>query len=126
MPGTLGTFLLLLVGLCFSVAGELMLKHGMNQVGRLDFTPGLLAAGLFRTFTNPYVLLGFASVFTASIFWLGVLSRAPLSWAWPLLSLSYVFGVLLSWLVLGESLSFSRLAGVLIICFGVFLVYRSA
>lgn len=121
-----GTFVLLLVGLVLSVAGELMLKHGMNQVGKFAFELDLILASLVRTFTNPFVLAGFATIFVSSIFWLGVLSRAPLSWAWPMLSLSYVFGVFLAWLLFGEALSVSRLAGVITICFGVFLVYRSA
>jgi len=118
-------FLLLLVAVCFSVTGELLLKSGMNKVGVLSLQPHQIASSLWRAFTNPLVLAGFALVFIASIFWLAVLSRAPLSWAYPLLSVSYVLGVMFSWAVLGETVSLSRLAGVIIIVIGVFLVYRS-
>lgn len=121
----LRAFMILLVAVVFSVTGELLLKHGMNSVGFLSLRPGPLIAGLWRAFTNPYVLIGFGSVFLASIFWLSILSRVPLSWAYPMLSLSYVLVVFASWWFLGEHLSMTRVLGVLVIWGGVFLVYRS-
>ncbi len=118
-------FLLLLVAICFSVTGELMLKTGMNKVGVLSLQPSQIVASLWRTFTNPYVLGGFTLVFTGSIFWLAVISRAPLSWAYPLLSISYILGIALSWLLLGESVTLSHFAGAFMIVAGVFVIYRS-
>ncbi len=118
-------FLILLVGLVFSVSGELLLKHGMNSVGHLSLQPSLIVPGLLRTFANPFILAGFVLVFTASIFWLSVISRLPLSLAYPLMSVSYVLVVLTSWLILKEDISVTRLLGVFIILSGVAVVYRS-
>ena len=113
------------VGICFSVAGELMLKAGMNRVGVLSLQPGNVLEGLWRSFTNPLVLAGFVSVFLASIFWLGVISRIPLSLAYPMMSLSYVVVVFASALLLREQVTFTRVAGVAVIIVGVYIVYRS-
>lgn len=117
--------LILLVAVSFSVTGELLLKHGMNNVGFFSLQPQLLLSGLVRTFTNPFVLSGFTCVFLGSIFWLSVLSRLPLSLAYPLLSVSYVLVVLSAWLLLKESISVDRMIGVFIIISGVVVVYRS-
>ncbi len=117
--------LILLVAISFSVTGEGLLKHGMNTVGMFSLQPHLILSGLVRTFSNPYVLGGFSFIFLGSVFWLSVLSRLPLSLAYPLLSLSYVLVVLSAWLILKEDISVTRMAGVFIIISGVVVVFRS-
>jgi len=47
------------------------------------------------------------------------------SYAYPLISLGYVFTAILAWVLIGEALTTTRMAGILIICLGVFLVARS-
>ncbi len=118
-------FLLLLIAVLLSVTGELFLKHGMNRVGLLSLQMADLLPGLWRTFTTPAILAGFGLVFAGSIFWLAVISRVELSWAYPMLSLGYVIGVIASWLILGEQFSIYRLAGVLVVCSGVLIIARS-
>ncbi len=118
-------FLLLLVAILLSVTGELLLKGGMNRVGTLSFRPNLFLPTLWRAFTTPQIIAGFVLAFAASIFWLAVISRVQLSYAYPMLGLSYVVVLFASWLLLGEHFSFTRLAGVFIICSGVFVVFRS-
>lgn len=118
-------FLLLLIALSFTVTGELLLKHGMNKVGVLSLQPNLIVPMLARTFTTPQVLMGFASVFTGSLFWLAVISRIDLSLAYPMLSIGYIIVVIASWLLLGEQLSVFRVLGALIIVGGVFVLTRS-
>ena len=118
-------FVALLIAISFSVTGELLLKHGMNNVGSLDLTGWHAVPQLIRTFTNLYVLIGFVLIFGGSIFWLSVLSKAQLSWAYPMLSMSYIIVVFLSALFFNEAVTAWRIAGVLTIVAGVFMVYRS-
>lgn len=118
-------FLLLLVAIGFTVCGELLLKAGMNQVGVLSLQPDRIVPSLVRVFTTPVIVGGFALIFTGSIFWLAVISRIPLSVAYPMLSMSYVLGVAGAWLFLGEAVTVQRLVGVAIICTGVVVVTRS-
>lgn len=121
----LQAFLLLLVAIAMSTTGELLLKHGMNMVGVLSLAPGDIVPMLFKAFTNPFVFAGFALIFGGSIFWLAVISRVDLSWAYPMLSLGYIIVVIESWIILNEPVTALRLAGVLIICLGVFILSRS-
>lgn len=118
-------FALLLAAVSMSVTGELLLKHGMNQVGVLSLHPDNIMSGLWRSFTSPFVLLGFASVFGGSIFWLSIISRVQLSYAYPMLSLGYVLVVIASWIFLNEQFHPMRLVGVLVICIGVVIVSRT-
>lgn len=118
-------FLLLLFAISLSVIGEFLLKAGMNQVGVLSLTPKGFVSGLLRAFSNPRILAGFAFIFSGSLIWLAVLSRMDLSWAYPMLSLGYLFVVLTSWFFLGETLSLLRVMGTLFVCLGVYLIFRS-
>lgn len=115
----------LLVSVLLTVSGELLLKHGMNLHGTFVPQISTLIPNLVRIFSNPFVLLGFALIFSASILWLSVISRVPLSTAYPMLSLGYVLTVLLSGIVLREAVPIAKVAGVLLIVSGVVLVARS-
>lgn len=118
-------FALLVIAILMTNTGELLLKRGMSMMGEMSLHPETLIPTLFRTFTNPFVFAGFVLVFGASIFWLAVLSRVDLSWAYPMLSLGYVVVVVLSAIFLNEPITVSRVLGVVIIIAGVFVLYRS-
>ena len=125
MTPTLRAIVLLLCAVSISAVAELALKHGMTQVGVLSFTPREFFPALVRSFTNVFVVAGFALAFVSAIFWISVLSRVPLSYAYPMLSLSYAVVVFLSWLIFKEQVSLLRIVGVAVVCLGVFLVSQS-
>ena len=113
-------YALLLTAICLTVTGEVLLKVGMNQVG--EFSPSLPV--LIRTFTQWQVVLGFALIFGGSLFWLGVISRANLSYAYPLLAMNYVAVLVPSYFWLNEKIGLSQLVGTLIIVVGVIVITR--
>ena len=108
-----------------STTGELLLKHGMNTVGVMSLAPSDFIPMLLKAFTNPFVFAGFVLIFGGSIFWLAVISRVDLSWAYPMLSLGYILVVIESWILLNEPVTSVRFIGVLVICLGVFILSRS-
>src|SRR5262245_59197111 len=115
-------YLLLLIAISLTVTGEVLLKLGMNQV-RAEvgaFTASLPV--LLRTFTEWRVILGFALIFSGALFWLGVISRADFSFAYPLLALSYVIALLPARFVLQEPLSLNRILGALIVVVGAIVI----
>lgn len=113
---------LLLVAVALSATGELLLKHGMSQIGVFTFEPQML----IRIFLTPQVFFGFVLVFGGAIFWLAVISRVDLSFAYPMLALGYVFVVFASWFFLQEPLNVQKLLGIGIICTGVLVLAGSA
>jgi len=117
--------ILLLVTVTLNVVGQYLMKRGMSDVGVITGALNQLLISLATAFTNPYVLAGVGAYGLSSIFWLILLSRVDLSYAYPALSLGYVLITLVSALFLGEEVSPLRWAGVLIICVGVIAVARS-
>jgi multidrug transporter EmrE-like cation transporter len=117
--------ILLLVTVTFNVMGQYLMKRGMIDVGAISGDLSQLFGSLVNAFTNMYVLAGVGAYGLSSIFWLILLSRVELSYAYPALSLGYVMVTLVSALLLGEQVSALRWAGVLVICVGVILVARS-
>lgn len=114
--------LLLIPAILSSTTGQLFLKLGMTQVGGFDFTPSAIIATLPHVILNPFIWLGFVGFIGGTVFWLGVISRAPLSLAYPILALSYFVVVVESALILGEQVSLVHLIGVAIIFAGVVVV----
>jgi drug/metabolite transporter (DMT)-like permease len=115
-------YVLLLIAISLTVTGEVLLKLGMNQV-RAEV--GAFAANLpvlLRTFTEWRVILGFALIFSGALFWLGVISRADFSFAYPLLALSYVIALLPARFVLQEPLTLNRVLGALIVVAGAVVI----
>jgi drug/metabolite transporter (DMT)-like permease len=114
-------FCLIVVAVCLSATGELLLKKGMSALGGIEYT----LTGLVRTFTAWPILLGFGLLFVGALIWLKVLSLADLSWAYPLLALGYPLVVIGSFLFLGETVNLQRLGGAAIIVVGVFVMFHS-
>jgi drug/metabolite transporter (DMT)-like permease len=116
------SLLLLIPAILSSTTGQLFLKMGMSQVGDFEFTPDAILTVLPQVIFNPFIWLGFIGFIGGTVFWLAVLSRAPLSLAYPVLALSYFVVVIEAWLILGEPLTWQLLAGVGIIFVGVVIV----
>lgn len=114
--------LLLIPAILLSTTGQLFLKMGMNQVPDFAFTPDAVLAALPSIVFNPLIWIGFAGFIGGTVFWLGVISRAPLSLAYPVLAMSYFVVVLEAWLFLGEQVSLQKIIGVAVIVGGVILV----
>ena len=111
----------LLSAVALGVAGQMVMKTGMTQVGALN---ALNLNSLGRMFSNIYVILGIGCYALSSIVYLMALSKLPLSFAYPMVGLGYVIGVLLSALFLREPVSLARWMGVLLICGGAVLIGR--
>jgi len=113
---------IVLTNLVFSVAGQLLIKKGVDQVG--VFIPAKWFSFFIASFTNPYILLGESLYLAGAFLWLIVLTKIDLSVAYPMLSLGYVFILFFSALWLHEPVTWVNTAGVLLICAGVALVLR--
>ncbi|MCX7839644.1 MAG: EamA family transporter [Anaerolineae bacterium] len=113
----------LIPAMLLTTTGELFLKRGMNEVGVLDFAAlDTLVPTFIKIFKNPNIWIGFVGFGLGSLFWLSVISRVPLSLAYPMLGLMYVIIVIESWIFLGEGLHPLRVLGALIVGLGVAIV----
>ena len=115
----------ILVCVALGVGGQLLLKKGMSvdrdAVDRMsEVVPRLMKAAM-----SPVVIAGFVLYGLSAALWLIILTRAELSWAYPLLSMGYVLVVVLSRFLFHEAVSVTRLMGTLVIVFGVWLISRT-
>ncbi len=114
---------LLVVSVAFAVVAQVMLKAGMNAVGRIGIG-GLSAprAVVMAVATEPRIWAGLALYGVSALFWLVVLSRIPLSVAYPFVGMSYIVVVASARLFLGEHVPLLRWVGVAVVAAGIVLV----
>ena len=109
----------------FTVAGQLLVKAGMLEVGamprQLDALPGFL----FCSLTNLKVVSGLALAVLAALAWIGAVSLSDISFAYPFMSLAIVLVLTLSGVVFGENVPLNRWLGVIIVCLGLIVAARS-
>lgn len=103
-------------------AAQLLLKLGMNALN-LDE----IAHSGFPTETVLWAGIGLVFYAAALLLWMLALSRYHLSFAYPMLSVSYILVYLGAVLMpsLHESVSLTKTLGILLIVAGVILVTRS-
>lgn len=106
---------------CFLLtASQVFLKKALMAFGPFHFT--------FQFFKNVFTNLSFAlsgiSMVIATMIWVFVLKKYEFSSAYPLISISYIFGLLAAQFIFHEYVSWTRWLGVLVIMFGVFLVVQ--
>ena len=120
----LKNLLLIVLTVMINTTGQFVIKTGVNKIGKISITENLFGT-ILKALTSWIIIGGFGLYFISAILWIIILSRAELSWAFPILSLSYVITVLISPILLNESFSVQRLIGTLVICIGVYLVGRT-
>ena len=114
---------LLLVSVAFAVLGQVTLKSAMTRVGRIGVEEvSEPAVTIARAAREPRLWLGLALFGISALFWLVVLSRVPLSLAYPFVGLSYILVVASARLFLHEHVPVLRWVGVLVVAVGIAIV----
>lgn len=122
---TLTTFAFILTGVLLNACAQLLLKAGVNAVGAIALERSTLVDTALRVLSQWPVLAGL-SLYVASVaVWIVGLSRVDVSIAYPMLSLGYVVNAVAAWWLFGEMIGPLRMAGILLILAGVFLIARS-
>lgn len=114
-------YMLLIFNVLLTVIGQILLKQGVSEVGRINSFRELFSK-LTQVIFNPFVISGIGIYGFTTFVWLVILSRVKLSIAYPMLSLGYVLAIPFSWLFFKEYIPRVRIIGAIIICIGVYLV----
>lgn len=118
-------FIILSLIVVLQVLGNVLLSHGMRQVGLNTLNAGNALIFGVHVFTNPWIVTGVLFLITFFLSYLAALSRLELSYVLPITASSYVMTAVFAWLLLGEKLYITRWAGTLLISTGVFIVALS-
>jgi undecaprenyl phosphate-alpha-L-ara4N flippase subunit ArnE len=99
---------------------QVLLKFSLNQMGKFEWT------WLFfeRLLVNWWLLGCGVCYCTATVLWLYILKKFPFSMAYPMISLSYVFGMFAAIVFFHEEVSLTRWLGVLLIMGGCILIAK--
>ncbi|MEC0240354.1 EamA family transporter [Paenibacillus dokdonensis] len=109
-------YFLLLLNIMLLVAGQIVWKMGLQAQS------GLHVSSLLSVVFSPLILLGLALYAIATGLWFVVLSRLPLSLAYPLQSLAYAIGIFAAWYIFGESIPLNRWIGAGVIVMGAVII----
>jgi drug/metabolite transporter (DMT)-like permease len=122
----LKTYILIFMMIVFGPLGDVLLGKGMKRIGAMaSWAPADVFHFFFRAFTTGTIWLGMALLLTFFVAYILVLSWADYSYVQPASAMSYGVITLLAYFVLHEKITPTRWAGVLLICFGVFVVGHS-
>ena len=124
-PQMIVTLLIALAAIVFLVGGQTLLKLGLNDIGGISLFEGNPVRSLRGVLNTPWIILGFALYGASAVLWLDVLSKLDFSMAFPLVSLTYVFALVIGRFLFHETVGLDRIGGVLLILCGLFIVVRS-
>lgn len=120
------TWVLILTGVALNAAAQLLLKLATKPLAHFNVfnadTFGSSVGILLRSMPFWSGMLCYAA---SVCVWVAALSKAPVSTAYPMLSLGYVVVAAVSVAWLGETLTAAKILGIALICTGVLLVSRS-
>ena len=120
---TASSFLLICVFLTLISFGQILIKKGLgNRVLLVESAAGTFM-NILRAIMQPLTLAGLGLYVVGTLIWILVLSRVPLSVAFPMMSMSYFLVVILSATMLNERVRWRpAIAGLVLISIGVSLI----
>ena|SRR3989338_2867866 len=111
----------------YRVMGLVLLCTVFTAIGQLFWKIGAKSVISTSSFLfNPFVLAGFVMYGIGALLFIIALSKAELSLLYPLVSASFIWALLLSWIFLDEALSVQKLSGILFIIIGFAFLGRGA
>ena len=120
------TFVVAVFCIILLVTGQTLLKVGLVRIGGTSFLGGGgIWQNVLKLFETPYIILGFVVYGISAILWLDVLSKLEFSVAFPLVSLTYVFALIIGAFLFHEPVNISRILGVVLILGGLFFIIKS-
>ena len=115
--------LILFFGLTFETMGVVSLSRGLKELeSPKNYGPRELTRLVMRAVTNKRIVLGIAFEAVFFICLLVMMSRADVSFVWPLTALTFVFSTMAARFYLREEIDALRWAGVLLIVLGAGLI----
>jgi multidrug transporter EmrE-like cation transporter len=121
------TWALILTGVGLNAAAQLLLKVATKPLAHFnEFNIDILSSSVVILFRSVPFWSGMLCYAASVCVWVAALSKAPVSTAYPMLSLGYVVVAAISVAWLGETLTPAKMLGIALICTGVLLVSRNS
>ncbi|MCL6706841.1 SMR family transporter [Pseudomonas sp. R2.Fl] len=117
-------YLLILISVCLSAFSQVILRYGMTRPAIAEALAGSSSfpSTLLTIAKSPFVIGGLACYGFGAILWLFVLSKIPVSFAYPFVSLGIVLTTITGVVVLRESISLTSAFGVMLVIGGILMM----
>ena len=121
------TWVLILTGVGLNAAAQILLKVATKPLAHFNvFNAEVLSSSIVILLRSAPFWTGMLCYAASVCVWVAALSKAPVSTAYPMLSLGYVVVAAISVAWLGETLTPAKMLGIALICTGVLLVSRNS
>jgi multidrug transporter EmrE-like cation transporter len=118
-------YVMILLSVVLSAAAQVALKAGMTSAPvRQALATGLGPSAILNVAFNPLVMLGLAFYVLSAAVWLGVLSKMPVSSAYPFVALAIVLTSVLGRLFFHDAFTLPKILGTLLIVSGVVVLAK--
>ncbi|MEK9146643.1 MAG: hypothetical protein AAB639_00420 [Patescibacteria group bacterium] len=122
----MGFFQLLLTSVIFNVTANILLKKGVLAFGGISGHKTSLIPELTKAATTPFIWIGLSLYGLSFLIWLRVLSFNDLSRAYPIFAtIVFLATTAGSIKFLNEGVSLTRIAGIIVMLIGIYIVARS-
>jgi len=103
----------------FTVYGQLILKWRISMYGA--FPDQLFDKFLFlaKVLCDPFIISGFAAAFIAALCWMAAMTKFELSYAYPFMSIPFIFVLFLSGFFFQEPITMPKIIGMIFIIAGI-------
>lgn len=118
-------FLLMFSSVFLCSVAQLLVKKGMTVLGICSFSFSQLLSLVIAVFTNIYLFLGMACYGISVLLWMIVLSRVPVSVAYPFSSVGFIVTMIFGYFLFNEMITFYKVMGIGFICLGVYLIFST-
>lgn len=116
-------YIIALISILLGSIAQYFLKIAMSDTTILQRNS--LIDIIVKLLSNFPIYAGLTCYGLSMLFWLYVLKHLELSKAYPMVSIGYIFTLLIGNYFLEENIPPVRIIGVIIICIGVFLISKS-
>jgi len=119
------TWGLVVLAALMDVAGIIVIKLRLNFLGPVKYDSFFnVITYCLKIISTPASFIAAIVIFISPVIYAFALSRMNLSIAYPLIiGFSAIFLLILSYIILNESITLNNFIGILLILFGIFLVY---
>lgn len=107
-----------------TVFGQIVVKWQVAKAGALPATISEKIPFLLKLVLNPWIISGMVAGFFALICWLAAMTKFELSYAYPFMSLAFVFVLILSAILFHEAVTLPKVFGVLLVMAGIIVASR--
>ncbi|SHI50612.1 SMR family transporter [Lutispora thermophila] len=114
----------ILISVFLGALGQTILKLGANKLGAISLSLRTIVKDVLHILIIPEILIGLILFGSSFLLWIKVLTKADLSYAYPMVSLGYILVALLSKLLFNEAFTFNKIIGIGMIVSGVFILNR--